>query len=189
MRFRHDHTLAITLPEGGVHIHLHIHASAGLQEALNFIRQSILERIDMTDQAIQAGLDAIASDITPLTSAIDALVAKDTALAAQLAQAIEDAKNAGASPEQLQSLTDFHTALTGDITKLNEAALAHTTADPAAPQGPAGDPGTAGNSAGPDSDAPDEEDPTLVGLTQDEIDRGVRVDGSGNKLNPDGSPA
>lgn len=180
MLFRHRHEHVITLPEGGVHIHVHIHASAGLQEALNFIRQSILERIDMTDATIQAGLDAIASDITPMRSAIDALVAKDQALAEQLAKAIEDAKNAGASPEQLQSLTDFHAAFTDDIKKLNDAALVGTSNA----QPPAGAPGDAGNSA--DTGAAD---PTTDGLTQDEIDAGVRIDGSGNKLNADGTPA
>lgn len=92
--------------------------------------------------AISKGMKKLSEDLTKDTAllrgdeaAIKASIGKAVArmndLATQLAEAIAKAGTAGATPEQLQALTDLHTDLAADASELDAAATPPAEEQPA----------------------------------------------------------
>lgn len=69
---------------------------------------------------------ALAADDAALKASVDKAVARLTDLGNQLAAALEAAKTAGATPEQLAALTALHADLTADAAALDKASGADT---------------------------------------------------------------
>lgn len=76
--------------------------------------------------------DTLAAEITQLQTDVTALTAEVTTanttigtFATQLAAALAAATGAGATPEQLQALTDLHTAITGATASLDSTIAAN----------------------------------------------------------------
>lgn len=63
----------------------------------------------------------IKSDVAAERTAVDSATALISGFAAQLQAAVQAAQDAGATPQQLQDLTDLHTALTQQTSDLANA--------------------------------------------------------------------
>jgi uncharacterized protein YaaN involved in tellurite resistance len=63
----------------------------------------------------------LAADSAALKASVDKAVARLTDLGAQLAAALAEAANAGATPDQLAALTKLHEDLTADAATLDAA--------------------------------------------------------------------
>lgn len=79
----------------------------------------------MDDEITQLTAD-VAAERTVVDSAVKAL----TGIPALVQKAVDDALAAGATPAQLQSLTDLHAAVTQQATDLANAIPANTPAAP-----------------------------------------------------------
>lgn len=90
----------------------------------------ILERLTTMDQRIQDGLDDLSSKVEANTSVEQSAVALLNGLSAQVAAAIEAAKNAGASDAQVQAFSDLRASLDTSTQDLAAAVAANTPASP-----------------------------------------------------------
>lgn len=102
-------------------------------------RQEVLQTLDRLERKIDkfmAALDdkilALQNEVAENTTVEKSAVALLQGLSTQLAAAIAAAANAGATPAQLQSLTDLQTALNANDTDLAKAIAANTPAAPTA---------------------------------------------------------
>lgn len=82
------------------------------------------EKMSVTDDKITQ----LQSDVTAEDTVIDSAVALINGFAAQLAAAVAAAQAAGATPAQLQSLTDLSTTIEAKTTALSQAVVANTPA-------------------------------------------------------------
>lgn len=116
----------------GTHVHFHggapsdvkiviLHDPAVLQAL-----QEILTKMAALDAAITKLQADVAAEKTVEDSAVTLL----QGLSAQLAAALAAAANAGATPAQLQALTDLSTTLEANTTTLSAAVTANTPAAP-----------------------------------------------------------
>jgi Mg2+ and Co2+ transporter CorA len=126
---------------------------------LNFGMRSILRSIDwklqhihdivqnMERQMTQMSdeIQTLKNDVAAERTAVDSATALISGFAAQLQAAVQAAQDAGATPQQLQDLTDLHTALTQQTSDL---ASAVATQSPPATGGTGG--GSTGGSVPPD---------------------------------------
>jgi ABC-type amino acid transport substrate-binding protein len=74
----------------------------------------------------------LVTDVTAMRGAVDSATALISGFQAAMAKAVADALAAGATPAQLQSLTDLDTSLNAEKTDL-AAAVAANTPPPANP--------------------------------------------------------
>jgi ABC-type transporter Mla MlaB component len=81
--------------------------------------------------ALDDAITQLQSDVANLTTVDQSAMALITGFATQLAAAVAAAAAAGASPAQLQSLTDLHTAIVAQDTSLAAAVAAGTPPVPA----------------------------------------------------------
>jgi Mg2+ and Co2+ transporter CorA len=105
-----------------------------LQHIHDIVQSMELKMTQMSDE-IQTLKDDVAAERT----AVDSATALISGFAAQLQAAVQAAQDAGATPQQLQDLTDLHTALTQQTTDLASAV---------ANQSPPATGGTSGGSTG-----------------------------------------
>lgn len=68
------------------------------------------------------------ADVTALTTVVASATALINGIAGQIAAAVAAAQAAGATPTELQALTDLHTALSAEVTNLGTAVTANTVA-------------------------------------------------------------
>ncbi len=80
--------------------------------------------------ALQDEIDALKTEVANNTSVEQSAAALIKGFSAQLAAAVAAAQAAGATPEQLQSLTDLSTTLTANDADLSAAVAANTTPAP-----------------------------------------------------------
>lgn len=127
-----------------------LHVLERLSSRLDLIVMNLgtIERFNTMSAALQASIDQLKSDVTDLTTSVGSAEAMITGLAQQLADAIAAAQAAGATPQQLQDLTDLHSALAADTAGLAAAVAANTPASPP-PSPPPVD--TTGGGAGNDT--------------------------------------
>lgn len=89
-----------------------------------------MKGLKMADQAIEQGLTDLGTDVEGLTTVVGSAEALISGFAQQLADAIQAAKDAGASPEQIQKLSDLHSALSSKTAELAAAVAAATPGQP-----------------------------------------------------------
>lgn len=103
---------------------------------LDEIKTLLLLKFQRIEDIMTATDDAIAllqADETALKTELVGLKTVITTFQADLAAAIAAAGQAGATPAQLQSLTDLHTALTADVQSVKDAEAAAPPAPAPAP--------------------------------------------------------
>lgn len=76
-------------------------------------------------------LTQLTSDVTAMRGAVDSATALISGFQAAMAKAVADALAAGATPAQLQSLTDLDTSLNAEKTDLAAAVAANPAPAPA----------------------------------------------------------
>lgn len=81
--------------------------------------------------ALDDSITVLQGDIVPLTTAVSGATALINGIAAQVATAVTAALAAGATPAQLQAMTDLGTTLTTNTTALAAAVAANTPGVPA----------------------------------------------------------
>ena len=105
---------------------VHLHGGA-ISRALADI-QARLATIEQKEDKLMSAVDdavaALQADDATLKTKLDTLSAAVTGFAAQLAAALAAAANAGATPAQLQALTDLHASLQSDIATVDTAIAA-----------------------------------------------------------------
>jgi hypothetical protein len=96
---------------------------------------TLTTKVENMDQALQTAIDALRADVTAQTTADASVKALIVGMSQQLTDALAKAAAAGASPEQLQALTDLHAQLAANTADLTTAVTANTpaAAAPAAP--------------------------------------------------------
>ena len=104
----------------------------------------LLERLDRIEDGIShihrhlkeilMTIDDLKADVAAERTVIDGAIALINGFAAQLAAAVAAAQSAGATPAELQSLTDLHNAIITQTTALASAVTANTA--PTAPATP-----------------------------------------------------
>lgn len=85
-----------------------------------------LRRLITMSGNLQSSIDALTAQVTAEDTVIDGAVTLINGFAAQLAAAVAAAQAAGASPAQLQALTDLGTTIQGKSTALAAAVTANT---------------------------------------------------------------
>jgi ABC-type transporter Mla MlaB component len=98
------------------------------------IAAAVVAAMEAKMSALDDAITQLQTDVTNLTAVDQSALSLITGFAAQLAAAVAAATAAGATPAQLQSLTDLHTAITAQDDALAAAVAANTPAPP--PPGP-----------------------------------------------------
>jgi hypothetical protein len=104
------------------------HDDLSIEKEIVRLLLSIEERIIRMANDFDAKLADIASDVSQLTNVVASAQTAFTGLETQLADALAAAKNSGLSDQQLQQLTDFHTAFSTQIGALSQAIATSTSA-------------------------------------------------------------
>ena len=96
---------------------------------------TLTTKVENMDQALQTAIDALRADVIAQTTADASVKALIVGMSKQLTDALAKAADAGATPVQLQALTDLHTQLAASTADLTTAVTANTPAatTPAAP--------------------------------------------------------
>jgi hypothetical protein len=105
-----------------------------LNEILSYVRM-ILEGVTTlsgTTSQLDNDIQQLKQDVAALTSTVQAAVTLIGGFAAQLLQATQQAASAGATPEQLQSLTDLHTVIAAETQSLAQAVAQNTPSNSSA---------------------------------------------------------
>lgn len=113
------------------HIHYHVKPSSKFDEILAAL-QSIFEKVNSMSVEIDTAIAQLQSDVATLTTVDASAVALISGFSAQLAAAVAAAQSAGATPAELQSLTDLGTAITAQSAALAAAVTAGTAPAPVA---------------------------------------------------------
>lgn len=138
--------LHIHLPEGGVTINVRHTVSA--DAALTALINSIKEDFAMVAANVQAAIDQLTADVQAETTANQGAITLINGFAAQLAAAVAAAQSAGATPAQLQALSDLSASIEANSSALASAVTANTPAAPAAAaSAPAADSSLAGGAS------------------------------------------
>jgi TolA-binding protein len=124
--------------------------------AITLLQQIIqeIERMSGQVNSLDQDIQQLQQDVSSLTNIVQSAVALITGLAKQLQDAIQAAGNAGAKPEQLQALTDLHTAITAQAQSLADAVAANTSGggNNSGPTGATGGTGAPGGDTGATGD-------------------------------------
>lgn len=105
------------------HIHVHFHSDPEILatvRAMQTKEESFMS--DMDDR-----ITALTTTVAAVRAGVDSNTVTIKGINAALAAALAAAANQGATPAQLQQLTDLNTALAGDITDLAAAGAAPGT--------------------------------------------------------------
>ena len=94
---------------------------------------NILRRMATAMSKLDDGIKQLRDDVAALKTVDDSAVALISGFQAQLAAAVQAALDAGASPAELQSLTDLHTAIQAEKDNMAAAVAANTPAPAPAP--------------------------------------------------------
>ena len=94
--------------------------------------RSIFKRLEKAMSALDDKITTLQADVTALTTTDQSAIALINGISAQIAAAVAAAQAAGATPAQLQSLTDLDTAIKTQQTGLAAAVTANTPAAPSA---------------------------------------------------------
>jgi hypothetical protein len=100
---------------------------AKLQVSIDALTKESTQEMEALDDKIASLTSQVASNTTVIGSATTLI----NGFAAQLAAAVSAAQAAGATPAQLQSLTDLQTTIAANDTALATAIAANTPAAPA----------------------------------------------------------
>jgi ABC-type transporter Mla MlaB component len=103
-----------------------------LRPELHQLASRILKGLKTMSVELDAALATLTDDVTKLTTVDASAVAMIQGLADQLKAALDAAANAGATPAQLQALSDLHTAISAQDDALAAAVTANTAPAPAA---------------------------------------------------------
>jgi hypothetical protein len=109
------------------------HAIRTIETKLDLIiteQAAIREDIRTMSQTLQTQIAALQADVTAEDTVIDGATVLIQGFSAQLAAAIATAQAAGATPAELQSLTDLGTTITTKTAALAAAVQANTPAAP-----------------------------------------------------------
>lgn len=119
---QNDHALNVNLHVDGLNITVNhiISADHALVKLINLIR---LEIKNMAD-SVQAAIDQLTADVAAETAANQSAITLIQGFAAQLAAAVAAAQAAGATPAQLQALTDLAAGVESNTTQLAAAVAA-----------------------------------------------------------------
>ena len=100
--------------------------------ALLTTNTALVRELESLKGAVKHMSDTLASEITQLQTDVSALTSEVaaanmtiTTFAGELAKALAAATGAGATPEQLQALTDLHSAITGATASLDSTIKAN----------------------------------------------------------------
>jgi len=96
-----------------------------LEKLLNFMQQEIQEMTQLDDNIV-ALQQTVAADTTVVQSAVSLI----NGIAQQIADAVAAAMAAGATADELKSLTDLGTSIQGNTQQLADAVQANTPAAP-----------------------------------------------------------
>lgn len=102
------------------------HCGTCLIEEIRELRYEVLFKMAALDDAITALTAKVASNTTVLESAITLI----NGIQAQITTAVKAALAAGATPAELQAITDLGTSLDNEDTKLAAAITANTPTAP-----------------------------------------------------------
>lgn len=104
-----------------------------LNRFINAFEQGIpiIKRFIEMSAELDTAITTLQGDVAGLTDVVASAEALMTNLSQLLADAIAAAANAGATPAQLQALTDLHTAVSDNEAGLAAAVAANTPAAPA----------------------------------------------------------
>lgn len=89
-----------------------------------------LERLGAKMSQMDDEITQLTADVAAERTVVDSAVKALTGIPALVQKAVDDALAAGATPAQLQSLTDLHAAVTQQATDLANAIPANTPAAP-----------------------------------------------------------
>jgi hypothetical protein len=118
-----------------VEIHLHLDAPLTINvvhtvradDALTELIQSIKQDIATMATDVNAAIAELQADVTQETTVNQSAITLIQGFAAQLAAAVAAAAAAGATPAQLQALSDLGTSINANATALAAAVAAGTT--------------------------------------------------------------
>lgn len=110
---------------------MEIHVIREINRKLDAIlaeQAAIRKDIATMSQTLQTQITTLQADVTAENTVIDSAVTLINGFAAQLATAVAAAQAAGATPAELQSLTDLGTSITSKSSALAAAVAANTPA-------------------------------------------------------------
>lgn len=105
---------------------------AGSTDSLTAAIQTLTDKVNAMAGEIDAKITDLQADVSSTRDVVNSAATLLDGLSAQLKDALDAAKNAGATPEQLQALSDVHTGITSQRDALASAVARNT---PAAPSG------------------------------------------------------
>lgn len=100
-------------------------------EATFSLLEKLISKVTTMSQSITnvaEALTVLKGDVTNLTSVVTSSQAAFQGVTAQLAAALQQAADAGATPEQLQGFRDLHSGLVQETDALTSAIVANTPA-------------------------------------------------------------
>lgn len=109
-----------------VDLHLHFHLGDDVREFFNFFKTEIKQMAEV----LQDKIDQLTAQVARNTTVEASASALIKGFAAQLAAAVAAASAAGATPVQLQALTDLGASIGAADDDLSAAVAANTPADP-----------------------------------------------------------
>jgi hypothetical protein len=110
-----------------IHVHHHFGSSAtDIGEAL----LAILHRLEAKMSALDDAIAQLQQEVAQNTSVTDSAVALISNIPTLINTAVQEALAAGATPAQLQAITDLSAKLDAESTKLGTAVTANTPAPP-----------------------------------------------------------
>jgi hypothetical protein len=109
--------------------------NALIQQA-NSLLQSLITKVTNMANSTDLAITKLQGDVTSLTTVVSSATALINGFAAQLAAAIAAAQAAGATPAELQALSDLSTAIVAQGASLAAAVTANTPPAPTGPTGP-----------------------------------------------------
>jgi hypothetical protein len=117
-----------------IDVHLHFADTSATDPRVDQViamLHELKQGITRMSSTLSTSIDALKTDVTALSGAVDSSRALITGFATALAAAIASAATAGATPTELQSLSDLHTSITANTDALAQAVAANPI--PAAP--------------------------------------------------------
>lgn len=108
-------------PRARLDIHVIDERTAAALDQITSLLQTLIKDSHVMANALDTELATLQASLATLTSAVAANNAILTGIPAQIAAAVAAATAAGATPDELQAVTDLNTALQAQISSLTSA--------------------------------------------------------------------
>ena len=100
-------------------------------DSLTALIQALTQKVDNMAGELDAAITRLTTDVSGLTDVVTSAATLLDGLSAELQKALDEARAAGATPDQLQAIADVDSRITSQRDALAQAVARNTKADPA----------------------------------------------------------